>query len=340
MTIENNNRITMHDIAVQANVSTMTVSRALSGKGRISQKTAERIKKIARDLGYEPNLIAQALSSKRSYNIGVIIPRQIPVFLDNFNAQVLTGILNITDLYGYRITFVQVDPEQKDENRYLKHAANNMLDGLILLRSKIGDPNIPRLAEKNFPYIMVNHKMNPDLYNFVDTENVTGAKLAVEYLYNRGYRRIACVVGAMDETNSLDRMNGYREAVRDLNLPYDDSLIVYGEFSDKIAYENIGKLLKEKIKPDAIFCSDDVMAAGVINRIKSEGLSIPEDIAVIGYDDQQFTEYLKPRLTTIQQPMEAIGESAAELIIRLIEKSINPPVHKILNVRLIERESC
>jgi len=333
-------KVTMNDIAKRANVSVMTVSRALSGTGRISKKTAERIKSIANEIGYEPNLIARSLSSKRSNNIGVIIPRRIPVFLDNFNAQVLTGTLEIADLHGYRVTFIQVDPEQKDEYRYLKYAATNMFDGVILLRSKIGDPNIPKLAEMNYPYIMVNHKMNPDIYNFVDTENVSGAKLAVKHLYDKGYRRIACVAGAMDETNSIDRLNGYREMVRELGLPYDDSLMVYGEFSNDIAYRNIGKLLKEKIRPDAIFCSDDVMAAGVMNRIKAEGFSVPDDIGVIGYDDQQFTEYLKPRLTTIRQPMKEIGVLAAEILIKLIQNSIKPPVNKIMEVDLVERESC
>jgi len=333
-------RLTLSDIAQKANISKMTVSRALTGKGRIAKETSEKIQHIANEMGYEPNLVARSLSSKCSRVIGVIIPRTISIFLDNFNAQVLSGVMDVADRNGYRIMMLPVEPHQEKETQYLIHARSNLLDGMALLRSKIGDPNLPQLAESGFPYILINNKMVLDTYNFVDTENVMGAKTAVRYLYECGYRRIAFIMGPIDETNCLDRLQGYKEALSEFGLEYRDEWVENGGFDKQIAYECTGKLLKSKKIPEAIFCSDDEMAVGAMERLKKEGFSIPGDMALIGFDDQEFSKYLRPALTTIRQPMHEIGEIAVELLIKLIEGIVNPPVHEILGVELVVRESC
>ncbi len=215
-----------------------------------------------------------------------------------------------------------------------------MFDGLIFLKSKINDTQLPELAKSGFPYIMVNYRKFGNNINFVDSENVKGAELALEHLYSKGHRRIAFVAGSMDEINARDRFKGYKNIVKKYKLPFIEEYIIYDDFNKETAYENSRKLLDLKERPTAVFCSDDYMALGVIEQIKNYKLSVPDDIAVIGFDNIEIGEFSKPALTTVKQPMFEIGKTSSEALLALIKRTKKSPVRLILKTELILRESA
>ena len=332
-------KFTLADIAKKANVSKMTVSRVISGKGQVSKETSKRIKKIINDFGYQPNLIARSLASNRSMIIGVIIPKIEQMFFDNYIAQILSGVTDVAMQNDYRIMLCPIEIEKSKKFEYLNIARSRLFDGMILLKTKFNDPNIPALTEKKYPFVLVSHKRDSKKINFVDSENEKGAHLAMKHLYDLGHRDIAFVAGIMEETNGIDRFNGYKDAIRDLGLTYRREWVIYGDFNKEKAYVESKKLFTTAKKPTAIFCSDDYMAIGVMERIKEMGLKVPNDIAIIGFDDIEIAAYVKPELTTIRQPIYELGKTATKILLDHINNDQKKIVHKFLNVELIKRNS-
>ncbi|MFO7888860.1 MAG: LacI family DNA-binding transcriptional regulator [bacterium] len=333
-------KVTIADIAREANVSKMTVSRVLSGKGQVAPETAERIRKVIDKMEYHPNLIARSLASKKTKIIGVIVPKIEHMFLDNYIAQILSGVTDVALKNDYKIILCPVDISRESDTAYLNISRTKMLDGMILVKTKINDPNLKKLVEIDFPFVLVNYKCSSDKIHYIDSHNIKGAKMAVKYLYNLGHRKIAFVAGSMDETNARDRMRGFKTAMTEYNLHCPDEWIIYGDFSKEKAYAESEKFFTGDTIPTAIFCSDDYMAIGVMERIKNKNLGIPEDIAVMGFDDIELAAYVKPSLTTIRQPIYELGKSSAEMLLNIVNRNENIQKHKILDVELIKRESA
>jgi LacI family transcriptional regulator len=332
--------ITIYDIARKAKVSSMTVSRVINGSGPVAPKTAERIKKIIEQHNYHPNLLARGLSSQRTKTIGVIIPKTEKLFLDNYIAQVLSGVSDIAQQNDYRILLLPISKSAGGKECYVNLVKSKLFDGLVLLKASLNDHGLPSLAESGFPYVLVNYRATDKRYNFVDSENTIGAEIAMNYLFDKGHKNIAFVKGSMNETNAVDRYLGYKKQLKNFGIPYRDEYVIPGEFTQEMAYKNAAALLKLKDRPTAIFCSDDYMALGVIEKIKSVGLTVPGDIAVMGFDNIEIGEFTRPSLTTIKQPMYEIGRSAFEVLATLFTKKHNSPVSIMLKTLLIKRESA
>ena len=333
-------KITILDIAKKANVSAMTVSRVINGAGPVKKETRERVERVIDELHYRPNLNARSLSSKKSMMIGVIINRVKQVFFDNYIGQISSGVTDAAAERNYRVMFFPVQTDYNHAFAYYDIVRSHIPDGLIILRSKIDDPHIQVLADHDVPFVLVNHKKYKKNYNFVDTENVKGAEMAMNYLFARGHRKIAFLAGSMDETNSRDRLKGYRSALAKHGIEYSEALVLYGDFNKEKAYKETGTLLPGMGRPTAILASDDYMAIGAVQRIQDEGLSVPDDIAIIGFDDVEPASFIKPALTTIRQPLVELGDAAAKGLIDIIENKQKTPVHKFLKVELIERDSA
>lgn len=330
---------TLQDVADQAKVSRMTVSRVFSEKNNVSKETEEKIKTIAKKIGYHPNLIARSLSARNSKTIGIFVPKTRYLFLDIYITQILSGISDVTQELDYRIMLFPIDYTKQKKDLYLSIARSHLVDGIILLKTKINDKGLEDLKKIDFPFILVNHRSSSKKYNFVDTYNIKGAKLAVEYLYSLGHKKIAFVSGAMDETNAIDRLKGYKKTLKSLGLQYRQEWIISGKFSRETAYEASKELITSKDLPTAIFCSDDYMAIGVMDRIKEAGLSVPKDISIIGFDDIEISSFINPSLTTVRQSIYEIGKRSTELLLDLINKKRTSPISELLDVELIIRES-
>lgn len=334
------NKVTLNDIADITGVSAMTVSRVVSEKGIVAPSTKQKIMDAIEQLDYKPNLIARSLSSQRTMTIGVIIPKTQQVFLDNYIAQILSGVMTVVKQQDYRLMIYPVEEHEKSSNLYLDIVKSRLLDGLIMLKPKIDDHNLESLADSDFPAILINHRTSDQRFNFIDTNNIEGAKTAVRYLYEKGCRDIAFVSGSTEESNGLDRLYGYEQTMRQLGMPLDQARIISADFDAGKAYREVDRLLSGSSLPDAIFCADDYMAIAVMERIFERELSVPDDIAVIGFNDIDIAKFTRPALTTIKQPLLMIGKLAAENLIDLIEQVHEPPIQKFLNSQLIVRESA
>ena len=333
-------KVTIADIAREAGVSAMTVSRLLNGKGPVAKKTADRINEIIDRLDYQPNLLARSLSSKKSMIIGVTIPRIEHALLDNYIAQILSGVTNISLKNNYRIMLLPFNPEAGDRNEFVNWYRSKMVDGLILLKTLHRDERIIALAEQKIPFVLVNQKYYAREVNFIDVNNAKGIALAVEYLVAKGHSKIAFVTGDLRETNARDRLNGFKKIMQKLGLLIREDWIINGQFNREIAYRESSKLFSSKERADAVVCSDDYMAIGVIKRIKEMDLTVPKDVAVTGFDDIEIAGFMRPALTTVRQSIENIGRLAAEALFKVLNGKVKKTVHRLLNVELIQRESA
>jgi DNA-binding LacI/PurR family transcriptional regulator len=331
--------ITITDIAEKAKVSRMTVSRVLSGSGYVAKETAEKIKKIMKELDYHPNLVARSLSSQKTKTIGLIIPKTEKLFLDNYLSQVLSGISDISQEKDYKLMLLPVNRTGPEKTSYLGFIRSRLFDGLIVLKAQIGDPSIKELVDSGFPSIIVNHRLYSDKLNFVDSENTKGTESALEYLYKKGHRKIAFFAGSLNETNAKDRLQGYKNFLKKHHLQYNSDYVFYGEFNKGIAFKEAEKIIKLKNKPTAIFCSDDYMALGVMDRLKENKINIPDDIAVMGFDNIEIGEFYRPALTTVKQSMFEIGKSSLEALLALINNQKKSPIRIMVKTQLVIRDS-
>lgn len=327
------------DIAKKAKVSSMTVSRVLNNSGPVAAETRDLINKIVKELNYQPDLVAKSLSSRKTMTLGVIVPRTEQLFFDNYVAQITSGIADAAYENGYRILLVPIDKSSEDDSIYVNYTKRSLFDGMIILKAKSDDPYLNQLAESGFPFVLVNCNLKNDSYNYVDTENIKGTETAIEYLISKGHKKIAFVAGSEKETNASDRFVGYKNALKKHNIEFRKDYVINGQFEQRVAFEKSKALLELEDRPTAVFCSDDYMAFGVIDQIKSSGLSVPKDIAIIGFDNIEVSKFTKPSLTTIAQPMYKIGKSSVDVLMGLISKKYSPPVRKTLDTELIIRES-
>ncbi len=333
-------KTTIADIAREAGVSAMTVSRFLNGKGPVAKETARRIQEVIDRFGYQPNYLARSLSSKKSMVIGVTIPRIEHALLDNYLAQALSGITDAVLLHDYRVMLFPFNPNEGDPNEFVNLFRSKMIDGLVMVKTLHGDERIRMLAKNQLPFVLVNHKYYAPHVHFIDVNNEQGMRLVVEYLIKKGHRKLAFVSGDLRETNARDRLNGFLKVMEQSGLEVRDDWIVYGQFNQQIAYEKSAYLFSDKDRPDAVVCSDDYMAIGVIRRIKEIGLRVPDDVAVTGFDDIEIAAYTRPALTTVRQPIEKIGRLAGETLLKLLKQVPKNPVRRLLKVELIVRESA
>ncbi|ACL70200.1 LacI family DNA-binding transcriptional regulator [Halothermothrix orenii] len=331
-------KITMKDIAKAAKVSKSTVSRALSNDPRVNEETRKKVVKIAREMNYRPHQVAQALAKKNTNIIGVVLPTFPRTVADPFFLEFLQGIGEIAVEKGYSLTLPNL---ARKEIQNLGQVINkNTVDGVILTEPKIDDPRIKYLKEKEIPFVFLGNPMDKDDVYWVETDNIRGSYLAMEYLIKSGHKKIATVAGSPDLVAGKYRYLGYKKALENYGLTIDKNLVCYADFTEEGAYSAVLKLLEKRNDFTAIFVANDLMAFGVIKALKEKGLSIPEDIAVMGYDGIKLGEFIEPPLSTIKIPSRQMGRVALNLLIKLINGENVKDKHVLLPPELMVRESA
>jgi LacI family transcriptional regulator len=325
------------DIAKLAGVSRSTVSRVINNDPRVSDRTRQRVLEVIERENFRPNLAARALVTRRSRTLSLVIPQQFAkIFVDPYFPILIQGILHEAARHDYAVTMWLGDSlEQPDEfcARVLNYGLS---DGVLVASNIVDDPLIPRLYESDIPFVLVGRARYPQMYA-VDVDNRANARLAVEHLYESGYRRIATVAGPQYMSAAQDRLDGYYEGLRRLGLPRDLSLVAEGDFDRASGHRAMQRLLPQM--PDAVFAASDVMAAGVLDAIHEAGLRVPDDIAVVGHDDLPVAEQTNPPLTTVHQPVERLGSAAASLLIDRLHGAIDTPRQIKLETYLVVRGS-
>lgn len=338
--------VTLRDVAEKANVSPSTVSRILNKKDSaipISEETRQKVLKAVQEVGYKPNIAARRLAQRQSFAlIGALVPQTVPAVLAHpFYMLALRGIAQHCQEkeYAVAIYFVDTDDEEMVDKVYPR-ITNIPADGFILTSVKTNNFIVPRFQADNIPFVQIGRTPPPNSPppHFVDVNNYLGAATAVSHLIQRGHRKIATITGPLSMAAGVDRLQGYQDTLQRAGLPQNPDWIIFGDFEVESGYEGALRLLDNAERPTAVFAASDSMAAGVYKAVQEHGLCIPDDIAVVGFDDNPEFSFNTPPLTTVRQPIRQLGIKAAELLLRLLRENATPE-NIILEPQLIVRES-
>jgi LacI family transcriptional regulator len=334
--------VTIKDIAKALGLSTSTVSRALRDSYEISPETKKLVLEYAEKINYSPNPIALSLKERRSRSIGVIVCE----IANSFFSQVINGIESIAYNNGYNVIIAQSRESFDRELMNLQYLTSRSIDGLIIsVSTETNDfSNFKQLHEKGLPMVFFDRIVDEINTHKVIADNYKGSYDATAYLINNGYERIAILANAEVLSITKERLAGYKAALADNNIEANESLIKYCHHGGMIfseVEEAVSALLKMKQRPDAIFASADKLTTGCLRILKSKGIKVPDEIALVGFSNTDLTELLNPSLTVIRQPAFEMGEIATKLLLQLIEskRPVTEFETKVLTTELLIRES-
>lgn len=337
------NQVTIKDIARELGISPSTVSRALKDHPDISPDTKKAVNELAEKLNYQPNIVALSLRQSKTNTIGVIIPEIVHFFFST----VISGIEDVAYSAGYNVILAQSNESQTREISDIKALFNSRVDGMLMSvsRETTNFDHIESMLAKGVPIVFFDRVYDTGQASKIIVDDFTGAKEATLHLIDQGCKRIAHIEGPPNLEISKQRLEGYKEALKEHNMTFNKELVAIcpsGTIEEgKKATE---KLLSLKNPPDAIFATNDPAAMGAMQAIKAKGLKMPTDVALVGFSNWFFSSLMDPPLSSVDQPGFEMGQEAAKLLIRQIEKQEKDdeditPETKILKTRLIIRES-
>jgi LacI family transcriptional regulator len=331
------NSLTIRDIARMAKVSHTTVSRALNDDPRVQVQTKKRILALVNKLGFKPDARARHLALKKSNLIGLVVTD----IRNPFYAELARGIEDKAHQLGYNVIFCSTDHKSERMDSYVNLMLDVGVDGFIFASSRLNEPAVEKLIEKRFPLVLVNRKLKGENYNYVVLDNFRGAYDITTHLIDLEYRKIAIIDGPSNVSTGLERLKGYQRALKDHDISIRPDYIFQDTFARATGYEGAKRLLMIADRPEAIFSGSDYIAMGVFDAIEELGLKIPEDLALVGFDDTEFASNQRIRLTTVSQREYTMGGLGVQILIDYIENKEMDFVHKVvLESKLVIRESC
>ncbi|PMH43222.1 LacI family transcriptional regulator [Vibrio sp. 10N.286.49.B3] len=308
---------TIKDVSESAGVSQATVSRVINGTTRVSHDKKIKVEKAIKDLGYRPNSIAQALASSRTGSIGIIVPE--------LGGPFYSGILHCIEeqlrRFGYHVVVTAGANTEQAQKESVEFLLGRRVDALILHAQQLTDDYLIGLEDSGMPVVLVNRFIPEMITSCIEIDNELGGRLAAQYLLQMGHTKIACITGPLDKSDARGRLQGYRKALEEAGIDYDESLISEAGFTEESGVSAMKKLLRRQCQFTAVFASNDHMAFGAFEVLKDAGYSVPEDVSLIGFDDIIFARYLTPGLTTINFPIEQMSIEAVQLTIQKLNKN-------------------
>ena len=333
--------IKLTDIAGKIGLSLTTVSRALNDHSDVSQKTKELVRNTAKQMGYVPNRMAQNLAMKKSHLISLLYDDyNESIVFQSFTFEVISGIRSYFGNTPYDLLMVPENAKGKSRESLKNTCLSRGVDGLFVVGVRTDDSYIDELKEDFIPAVVIDYPLTGKRVSYVESDNMKGCRLAINYLASKGHRDIAFINGHNLAAVSSIRFNGYKTALEENRIPFDPDLTIESDYTEEGGYRTAKKLLAEKIKFSALFAASDLMAVGAIKALKEENYRIPEDVAVIGFDDVFFAGYSHPGLTTVRQHKFEIGYQGAKLLHKIIEHPDYIPRRKKIDVELIIRGSA
>jgi LacI family transcriptional regulator len=327
------NRVTINDVARTAGVSVATVSKVINGRYGVSASTLVKVQEVIEQLGYESSLVARSLRSSRTNVIGILVAEFEP-----FSTELLKGTSQAIAGTGYELLAYSgggsTTPKVGWEKRYLSRLSGTLIDGAILVTPTVVE------ADSGVPVVAVDPHAGPAGLPTIDSDNFAGAVTATEHLLRLGHRRIGFLAGRPDLESSRLREEGYRAALASAGIAVDPELVRVAGYRRETAHSPAHELLTLDQPPTAIFAANDQSALGTLDVARDLGLSVPDDLSLIGFDNIPESAMTTPPLTTINQPIQRMGSEAITLLIRLMNGDADPDTHLTLPTELVERGSC
>ena len=324
----------IREVARLAGVSVATVSRTLKSPERVLPETRDKVNAAVEQAGYRPNLMAVQFRSRRTGNLVILVP----AIANTFFARVISGAQQAAQAANYRLLLCDTQGREEIEREFAELVYNHQADGVIQLRAY--DPfQAPFPSAELPPIVNACEVIQGGRHPTISLDNRAAAKAMTEHLIGLGHRRIGLIKGPKSSPLTRDRVAGYQDALQHAGIACDPELICHGDFSLKAGYDGAAAMLKLPDRPTALFCENDEMAIGALKHLKQQGLRVPQDVSLVGFDDIPFAAYCDPPLTTIAQPAEMFGQKAVEMLIALIEKKPLAQRHVVLPFELTLRQS-
>lgn len=331
-------KLTLEDVARLSGVSRSTVSRVINDDPRVSEATRARVRGVVRQLSFQPNAAARGLASGRMRVLGVLLPQGVAaLFSDPYFPILIQGMAAASSASDYAMMLWLAQPEGA-RGPIHQMLRGGLVDGLIVSSVLLDDPVIPALVASGKPFLVVGrHPAYPDI-NYVDCDNLQGSTDVVSHLLRLGRRRVATITGLLNTISGQDRRAGYLAACHQHGLAPEPTWIVEGDYTEAGGYLAMQRLLP--FNPDGVFAASDVMAVGAMRALRDAGRRVPEDVAVVGFDDLPMAARTEPPLTTVRQTIQRMGQTAADTLIALIEAATPQPRRVVLPTELVIRTSC
>lgn len=333
---------TLDAVAALAGVGRATVSRVINGRGPVSARTRRAVEKAIAELGYIPSQSARSLARQRTGTVAVIVAEPTrasdPISIGSnelsapFFARIVRGIAAELNVAGLSLRLLMA-------HDWARHLSAERVDGALLLSAHRDAETTDVFDRLRLPMVRTGRPLGSAAVNYVDCDNRSGARDAVVHLLRRGRRRVATIAGPQDISAGIDRLDGYRDALRAAGRPDDDSLVAMGEFHQECGQLAMADLLARHADLDAVFAASDAIAAGALYAIKSSGRRVPDDVAIVGFDDSPIASHTDPPLSSVHQPVEALGQEMTRLLVRVMNGETTEPQAAILQTRLIQRAS-
>lgn len=309
--------VTLKEIAKACDVSVASVSKALNNATDIGAETAERIRRVAREMGYHPNAAARALKTNRSHNIGVLFEDETHSGLTHeYFAHILNAVKSTAEANGYDVTFINKNIG-KSRMSYLEHCRYRNCDGIVIANVEFTDPGVTELVASGIPMVTIDYSF--DSRSSVLSDNAQGMRDLVEYVYSQGHRRMAFIHGEKTAVTTA-RLASFYKTCKDLGVDVPEGYVLDGKFHNpRESAKLTKKLLQMKERPTCIFYPDDISLLGGLTEMEAHNLSVPNDISIAGYDGVPLSRLMRPTITTLRQDSEGLGRTAVNLLLEAID---------------------
>jgi LacI family transcriptional regulator len=327
---------TIKDVAREANVSIATVSRVFNDSGPVSEATRLRIREVAARLRYSPHGVARSLITAKTSTIGVLLPD----LYGEFFSEVIRGMDQAAQPAGYHL-LVSSSHDAKDEIESALRAMRGRVDGLVVMSPHLDAPSLVANVPPTHPIVLLNCAVTGDGYDALTIENQRGAHAMVQHLLGLGHRAIAIITGADGNYDAAERLEGYRRAMREAGIAVPGEWEIPGDFTEASGFRAIATLLAMPDRPSAVFAANDAMAIGALSALRDASVSVPDEIAVVGFDDIPLARYMSPPLSSVHVDIAALGTRAVETLVHAIDrKNEHSRRHQRLPTTLVIRRSC
>ncbi|MCS7310587.1 MAG: LacI family transcriptional regulator [Armatimonadetes bacterium] len=333
--------LTQNQIAKLSRVSQATVSRVLRGDPRVTEELRQRVLAVIEQHGYVPDARAQSLRSQRTGILGLVVhrsPKQLA--RDPFFSALIAAIIDFAGKAGYHLCVDAARAVQSRRAIYEELLRTRRVDGLILVEPQTQDERMPHLLEEGFPFVLIGRYEPTDAVYSVDNDNIGAGRMATEYLLRKGHRRIAYISGPRGLFVCEDRHTGYQQALREAGECCPPELVVWGDFTEEHGYRAMSRLLGLPEPPTAVVAVDDLVAIGALRAAKERGVAVPQQLAVVGFNDSPFCQYVEPPLSSVAVDIRTLAQIATDLLIRQIEGRDPAQRRHIVPCHLVERESA